>query len=399
MSLPYIKSLKLNGFLSFSREAEQIELGRLNLVIGPNGSGKSNLIESLQLLAAIPHDFASAIRRAGGVDSLLWQGKRTPGIQVKDAQFQAQFVGLEVPDEVINYQLVFTSNDHCVQLVKEEIHRLDQSSDRDKDTVILSYHHDENTIKIQQLGKKPRSKNKTDIGFIKHNQSILAQLKDQENYPTLYWLSEYLTKMQFFRGWSFGPDAPVRQPQRADDPTDQLLPDARNLALVVNELVLNHYQRQKFHSAMQKFLPRFERCALRISDGAPILYLHETGTDAAIPAARMSDGTLRFIAIVAALLAPTPPSMLCLEEPEIGMHPDALKLLAELLIEASQRMQIIVITHSEILLKALEKQVGAVLVCENDGTGTRLRHINPLDIKDWTMKYQRGELTSLSVSV
>ena len=312
----YIKSFKINGFLSFAKGASTVELNQLNVIIGPNGSGKSNLIEALQLLAATPVDFAGAVRRAGGIDSLLWQGKRNP-VSQREASFEIKLGNFNNQERQIDYRIAFNSQEHGVFIVEEEIiHNIKQ-----KPKMLLHYHCDEAKVTIEEIDQLQKQKNKSDLGFLKVNQSILSQLRDQENYPTLYWLSDYFNRMQFFRGWSFGPEAPVRQPQRVDDPTDYLLPDARNLALVVNELVLQNTPRQEFHSAMQKFLPRFERCALRISEGAPVLYLHEHGNDSPIPASRMSDGTLRFIAILAALLAPTPPSLLCIEEPEIGMHP------------------------------------------------------------------------------
>ncbi|MCX8500978.1 MAG: AAA family ATPase [Alphaproteobacteria bacterium] len=372
MQNSYIKSFKINGFLSFAKGASEVELNPLNVIIGPNGSGKSNLVEAMQLLSATPSDFAGAVRRAGGIDSLLWQGKRHP-VQQREASFEIKLGNFNNQAVQLDYRIAFNSQEHGVFVVEEEIIHTQDNQSR----MLLHYRCDEPLVTIQEIGQSQKQKAKSDLGFLKLNQSILSQLRDQENYPTLYWLSDYLNRMQFFRGWSFGPEALVRQPQRVDDPTDYLLPDARNLALVINELVLQHWPRQKFHSAMQKFLPRFERCALRISEGAPVLYLHEQGNETPIPASRMSDGTLRFIAILAALLAPNPPSLLCIEEPEIGMHPRALNLLGELICDAATRMQIMVVTHSDQLIHALRDQQSSIMFCDNEGHGTILSHLSP----------------------
>jgi predicted ATPase len=83
------------------------------------------------------------------------------------------------------------------------------------------------------------------------------------------------------------------------------------------------------------------------------IFFHEEGLHSPIPATRLSDGTLRFLAMAALLLMPAPPPLICIEEPELGLHPDALSLVAELLVSASARTQLIVTTHSDALVSAL----------------------------------------------
>ena len=122
------------------------------------------------------------------------------------------------------------------------------------------------------------------------------------------------------------------------------------------------------------------------------LFIHEAGLREPVPSTRISDGTLRILAILALLLAPTPPPLLCLEEPELGMHPDAVALLAELLVDASERMQLVITTHSDVLLSALSEQVDSVIVCENDGAGTNLRRLDPEWLKHWLDEYRLGDL-------
>ena len=94
-----------------------------------------------------------------------------------------------------------------------------------------------------------------------------------------------------------------------------------------------------------------------------------------ISAARLSDGTLRFIAILATLLNPNPPPLICIEEPELGVHPDALAIIADLLIEASNRMQIMVTTHSDALVSALTNHPDAIVACEKPQHRTTLRRL------------------------
>ena len=118
-------------------------------------------------------------------------------------------------------------------------------------------------------------------------------------------------------------------------------------------------------------------------EGTVQLRLHETGFDTPIPATRISDGTLRFIAMLAVLLSPEPPPLVCIEEPELGLHPDAVALMAEVLAEASERMQLVVTTHSDTLVSALTNRPSAIIACERPGDGTILRRLDPERLAHW----------------
>ena len=126
-----------------------------------------------------------------------------------------------------------------------------------------------------------------------------------------------------------------------------LLPDSRNLALVLNQI--EHKDGRQFNQLLKRFCaPVLSRMSTRVSGGTVQFYLHEPGFTSPVPATRLSDGTIRFVAILATLLSPTSPPLVCIEEPELGLHPDAVALIAELLIEASNRMQLVVTTHSDL---------------------------------------------------
>ena len=122
------------------------------------------------------------------------------------------------------------------------------------------------------------------------------------------------------------------------------------------------------------------------------LYLHESGLRVPTPATRLSDGTIRLLALLATLLHPFPPPLVCIEEPELGLHPDAVALLADLLVEASDRMQLVVTTHSDALVSALTGQPDAIVACERPGAGTELRRLEPKKLAPWLEDYRLGDL-------
>ena len=163
-----------------------------------------------------------------------------------------------------------------------------------------------------------------------------------------------------------------------------------NLGHVLNDLE-HRDEWPRFLDLMQRFLPRFTRLTTRIQGGSVQIYLHEDGLKTPVPATRLSDGTIRFLALMAVLLHPKYTPLLCIEEPELGLHHDALAILADLLVEAKEKTQVIVTTHSDVLVSALTEQADSVLVCDYVG-GTEFRRLEPVKLQHWLEQYRLGEI-------
>ncbi len=144
---------------------------------------------------------------------------------------------------------------------------------------------------------------------------------------------------------------------------------------------------------LKMFYERVEDIHPLAQGGTVQIFFQEEGLTQTVPATRLSDGTLRYLCLLVILLHPTPPPLICIEEPELGMHPDIIPTIAELLIEASQRTQLIVTTHSDMLVSAIgAKHPEAVLVCDRTSKGTTLTRLEPEKLKLWLEKYTLGEL-------
>ena len=128
-----------------------------------------------------------------------------------------------------------------------------------------------------------------------------------------------------------------------------------------------------------------------VTGGTVGLYLEETD-NRTIPATRLSDGTLRYLCLLAVLLHPDPPPLVVIEEPELGLHPDLLPKLTDLLRVASERMQLIVTTHSDVLVDALTEVPASVVVCEKHDGQTQVRRLDKDDLAHWLEDYRLGEL-------
>ena len=292
-----IRSLRLDAFLSFASGSEPFDLLPLNVLIGPNGAGKSNVIEALELLRATPGDFARAIRDGGGASEWIWKGGGVPA--TLDVVLEA-----DTPTgRPLRYRLEFDAD------AQGRVEVLDEAVEEEAPHVGLSdvyfyyrFQRGRPAINVRTEGEPRHLQRET----LLPDQSVLAQRKDPDQYPEVTWLGRRFGEIMTFREWSFGRYAALRQPQPADSPEDRLLPDSRNLALLLNQI--EHDDPSTFNGLLNRFLPRFERLTTRVSGGTVQFYLHEPGWTTPIPSTRLSDGTIRFVAMLAILLSRNPPA-------------------------------------------------------------------------------------------
>ena len=380
-----IKSLRLDGLLSFAPGSEGFELGSLNVLIGPNGSGKSNVVEALQLLQAAPSNFAAAIRDGGGPSEWLWKGSNP----ANSASLEAILDADSPTGRPLLYWIKFGNSRSRVEVLDEAIE--DTESIPGKSDVYFYYRFQAgNPVLNAKTIEGHRAKRYLKRDTLAPSESVLTQRKDPDLYPEVTWVGERLAAIQVIREWSFGRYALLRQPQPADLPADRLLPDSRNLALLLNEI--EHRDGRSLNELIRRFFPRFDRMSTRVTGGTVQFYLHETDFQAPIPATRLSDGTIRFVAMVATLLAPSPPPLVCIEEPELGLHPDAVALVGELLVQVSHRTQLVVTTHSDALVSVLTSSPDAIVACERPGEATELRRLEPEKLASWLEDYSLGDL-------
>lgn len=389
-----IKKLTLRNFLSYGSVGEEIVLKPLNVLIGPNASGKSNLIEAIRLLQAIPTDLASAIRKGGGVREWLWKGDKTdPTVEIETIVLYSEGV---MP---LRYRLHFTSVGQRLEIVDEAIENERPTKLSDNDVYFFyRYQGGDPVLNIRtaidqqagtDLGRARRSLRREDLN---PEQSVISQRKDVDVYPEITYLGNQFANIRLYTDWSLGRYGPPRMPQKTDDPDDFLLEDASNLGLVLNNL--QHYP-EAWNSLMDKFRKFYDianQITTKVHGGTIQIFIHEKGLYHPIPATRLSDGTLRYLCLLAIFCHPTPPPLICFEEPELGLHPDILPIIAELLIEASQRTQVIITTHSDILVSALTEIPEAILVCERDKMGSHPHRLEAESLRKWLENYSLGEL-------
>jgi len=398
---PAIKRLRIRGLLSFGTDGIDIELGPLNVLIGPNGSGKSNLIEVIGLLQHAPKDLAEPIREGGGIGEWLWKGSNSKSQVAEiealvDLTYPIERPDLRVPAlrasnkeslrREIRYQLSFARSNYQLDVVNERIESGAPSKGHEKPYLYFGY---ENGRPMLNVGGDRRFLRREEINPL---QSVLSQRKDPEQYPEVTYLGQLFELIRLYRDWEFGINARSREGCAPDLKTDFLEEDASNFALMVHTLHNNPRVRPELLKYIKMFYESAEDVHGAIREGGRVeIFLEEKGRFT-IPAIRLSDGTLRWIALLTILLHPEPPRVVCIEEPELGLHPDMIRPLAQLLVDASQRMQLVVTTHSDGLIDGLTTMPEAVIVCEKEDGSTRLRRLGRSELATWLERYTLGQL-------
>ena len=380
--------IKLENILSFGPDAQELELTPLNVLIGPNASGKSNLIEVIGLLRAAPNDVTMPVREGGGPENWIWRGG--PAGRQARVEVIVTYPFITSLRPPLSYSLGFGEHFFGFVPVHEELKAVEPTGgesgnherylERRGGTVTVSYHDESG-------GRRQRELAPTDLT---PGQSILSQLKDPVQYRELWIVGTALSAIRLYREWSFGRNTPPRLPQKADLPNQFLEEDGTNLGMVLNRLRGDPRAKKQFLAALRKLYDGVKDFDVQIYAGSVQVVLEE-GT-ITVPATRLSDGTLRYLCLLAILCDPSPPALVCIEEPELGLHPDILPGLADLLRETSERCQLIVTTHSDTLVNALTDTPESIVICEKQAGQTRLKRLDKGELSHWLDKYRLGEL-------
>ncbi len=377
-----IRHLKVSGLLSFGPQGIDLPLEKLNVLIGPNGSGKSNLLEVLALLKSAPSNLPAPVKEMGGVKEWLWKGAPS----AREARVEAV---IEYPTgkQPLRHGLTIGEHGGRFEVIDEYVENEKPYPGKSEPYFFYRFNHGNPMLNDFQENKR---------GLRRENvipeQSILSQVRDPERYPALAWLQQRYEQIRLYRNWSFGPNASLRREQSTHGRSDFLADGGENLALVLSQI--RSQAKIELLVSLRKLYEGIQGVSLPIEGGNVLLFLEETG-GREIPATRLSDGTLRYLCLLAILLHAEPSPLIVIEEPELGLHPDIIPHVAELLVRASERTQLVVTTHSRMLVEALSLDPSCVLVCNKDDGESRIERLDAGLLAAWLEKYTLGELWSM----
>jgi predicted ATPase len=356
-----LEKLTIKNFKSIREQT--LALGPLNIFIGGNGSGKSNLIQVFKFLREILNqNLAGYTATKGGADTLLYFGRK----RSLEMEFFLEFAEGH------------TSNAYDVKL-----------RGADDDSLIIS-----SEVAFYQ-NKQTHPHKPYDRPITSYAKE--SRLKNDKHICT----SQVISDLDSYRVYHFhdtSDTAAVKGTVEVED-NRALRPQAENLAAFLywmQQKKPDHYA--NVQDTVRQIAPFFEefRLAPRALDESKIrLEWKEKGSDAYFKASSLSDGTLRFICLATLLLQPDLPAVVLLDEPELGLHPAAVTLLADLLSSAATRTQVIVATQSVTLVNQFEQD--AVWTVDRGGDQSIFRHLKDEDMSAWLDGYALGELWEKNV--
>lgn len=357
-----LDKLTIKGFKSI-RNLEDFELKSLNVLIGANGSGKSNFIDFFRMMRAMMElplpDLANAslqayIRDGGGSDDFLFNGPKV----TKQIEAETMF-----GSNGYRFKLAPTANETFI--INDE-----------------ARYYDGGKTGWWELGSgftEPELLRDKKTGGVTGGRNVAA------------YVYKAISSWKIYHFHDTGKLSPMRRSETVDD-YKYLRFDGANIAPFLYNLKNEHEAvYKKIVDKIRLAAPFFEDFILEPGAKEKIKLLwHQKGSDYPMKPSHLSDGTIRFICLITALLQPDSPSTIIIDEPELGLHPYAIEILAELIQSASKRMQIIISTQSPALVDNFNPE-DIVVVNRKDGAST-FERLNERELSLWLEDYSLGDL-------
>lgn len=350
-----IRDIQISGYRSIHDVRLQLS-PQLTVVVGPNGSGKSNIYQAIALIAAAADgSFARRIVAEGGMNSILWAGKRRKSeeyrvrlsVRFEDLHYEIEFGRIPLSerpeDSGRGTGLGLFRNDPDIK--EEQVQFIDGKR---KSTLLQRKR---GTITARNMDGRNASYPATFSG----SESALFELREPHKYPELQVLNAEFTRWRFYHDFRTDIDSPIRQPQ-IGTLTPVLSNDGSDLIPALATITATGDRRKLVH-AVERAFPG-HALAIKQSDDERELTLHLAvpGLHRVLTAPELSDGTLQYLCLLGALLTPRPAPFMVLNEPETSIHPDLYESLAELIVTASAQSQILLTTHARELSELIKQK-------------------------------------------
>ena len=357
-----ITRLAVSGYRSL-RDV-RLTLGRLAVVTGANGSGKSSLYRALRLLADVAQGrVIQSLAQEGGVQSTLWAGPETIAASVRRGDHRLE--GLGKRGSPAGLRLGFAGDDYGYAIdlgfppqlppsrfnldphIKAEALWTGELLGRSNAVALRNGP----GVRVRDEAGAWRQSFTTLASF----DSMMTHCADPKDAVELLMLRERMKDWRFYDHLRTDRDAPARRPQ-VGTYTPVLDGDGSNLAAAIGTIE-EIGDAQGLAAAIEDAFPD-SRVEVVVESGYFDLEMRQHGLLRPLKTAELSDGTLRYLLLVAALMSPRPPALMVLNEPETSLHPDLLGPLARLIAQAAECSQIVVVSHAAALVEALD-EIGA----------------------------------------
>jgi predicted ATPase len=335
-----------------------VPLRQLNLITGPNGSGKSNLYRALRLLADTAQGrIITSLAREGGLQSTLWAGPESFSRAMLRGEQPVQGTARKNP---VSLRLGFVGEDFGyaidLGLPPPPMGAFSHDPDIKRECIWNAPTLRPSTVLVDRRGGLVKSRNGKEWTVITHQlagfDSMMTHCADPRSTPEMLMLREEMRAWRFYDHFRTDAAAPARLRQIGTH-TPILSHDGADLAAAL-QTIRQIGESGAVDEAVADAFPG-GRISVTCDNGWFEVEMQQHGILRPLKAAELSDGTLRYLLWIAALLTPRPPGLLVLNEPETSLHPDLLPALGRLIAQASERSQVLVVSHAPALIDALQQ--------------------------------------------
>lgn len=397
-AISMIKSIRLTNFFSFRDETIHFQRGS-NVLIGINGSGKSNLLKALMLLKTGIEGNSDEnalqtfiVSRYGGFDNIYCKSlgehdyENTIGLEFTlNGDMLSEYGPIEFRDDVVYKIILVRKADSGNYYISEKIETA-------KGYKYLDFINGEGVVNE----KEGRAK----AGFVRYDNYNAQELSlskisefDKDRYLPLVTIKRALRSIFIYNYFDTTYKSKLRQSMIATSSAHYLLPDGTNLPQILNQIkITDKVAYKRLVDNLTDVNPYFSGFDFNfLGAGVFELMLEEKELKSSVHITHVSDGTLRYLCLLAILFNVKPGSVICIDEPEVGLHPDMILNVSKAIKEASEKATLIIVTHSTEILNYFELDEVRVFEKDEDNT-TLVSSFNQSDFEGWYDEYLPGKM-------
>lgn len=389
-----IKKIVIRNFYSFG-EADIPLHPHINILIGINGSGKSNFLKAVRLLKEGVDGVGlkrHILDNLGGFDNIYFKGNTNPGTADKISieytldgnAIAAGHYGFKFTEDIL----------YSITLVKSpsyQNYHISENLRNERGYVYLDFKNG-----AGYLNEKVEAELKPRQGLIKYSdfdpqELVIKEVSDTNRYYAITTVKKAIRDIFVYDYFDTTPKSNIRKPML---PTSEkrLFPDGTNLPQILNTIKINHKASyRKIADMLNEVNPCFSGFDFNFIGGNIELMLEEKGLNSSVHVSNISDGTLRFLCLLSILFNPERGRFVCIDEPEVGLHPDMILNIANAIKEASEESTLIVSTHSDNFLNYFELENLKVFE-KNKLNSSEITSYSTAQFADWYEAYSIGQM-------
>lgn len=382
-----ISKITLENFFSF-KSPTTIELNPdINILVGINGSGKSNFLKAIYLLqeSIVGNGLETVfLKEWSGFNSVINFSQPDKDYIKLSFEFDKNVIknvmqkgGFTFPNNPI-YEI-------CIFPVGTTSYYLKEKLYSKGDFIYMEMDNAQGIISTRDGIQKYPQEN-SQINF-KSTEPVLRQISDPDRFSPLFTLKRALEEFSVYYYFDTSLNSSIRQPSSYGTET-KLLPDGQNFMTILNNIKNNHsLNYEKIEEAINKINPYFKDINFALLGSKLYLVLREKYLSRSVSIEHISDGTLRYLLLLSVLFNPERGCLVCFDEPETSLHPDMINTICQAMKQASNSTQLIIATHSPLLLNAFD--IDDILIFEKNNDNETKVFVKSSE--DWTEDYLAGQ--------